>query len=295
MKSYFSLLIFLISTLILPRLLWAQDYKVNSVNEQFTRVIIDVPHSDLKDGDYLQFKDSYEDLCTGKIINNKTQTAVVDISKCNNKKEIKIGVLFSKFSGTPNTELPPQNQSNPPKKSSGVTADEDWYTLWGLGISGISYSDKSLQAAVDIMDRTPGIDHSASNFDLFGFYWPMADRKSMQGFIINVLSDSFTAGNESLTIDQNLYAYSYHKFYGANIGDGWFLRGDIGLVKDIVEVKGTLAFTSTSKTGFGVLAGGGYGWGIGTDTRMLLGLYVSSRKASNIASSASNIGFSFLF
>lgn len=118
----------------------------------------------------------------------------------------------------------------------------------------------------------------------------------MQGFIINAVVDVLDGPGGVASISQDLYAYSYHHFFGVNVGDGWFLRGDVGIVKYQLKLDTTLiSYNETSKAGFGVLGGGGYGFAIGTETRLLLGAYWSHRKAEDLKASDLNFTVGFLF
>ena len=102
----------------------------------------------------------------------------------------------------------------------------------------------------------------------------------MHGFVVNSVSDSLDGPGGTITVYQHLYAYSYHKFFGQNIGDGWFVRGDVGLAIFSVDVDTTsFDFSESSDTGLGFLGGGGHAFAIGQETRMLLGLYLTHRRA----------------
>lgn len=215
----------------------AEGYITQSVNEQGTRTVIQFQGGDLAVGNILQFRDQYDEVCYGQVVKVEGQKAVLDISKCKNNKEIKKGAAFEKSHRTMLPEEPTKPAHAAPKPSSGPTLDEDWYTLWGFGFSSIRYQDDDVQNALNDLKDTPGVDHTAVNVDVLGFYWPFADRKSMQGFIINSVSDSYTSDAGDLTVSQALYAYSYHRFYGANIGDGWFWRGDVGLAIHTMSVE----------------------------------------------------------
>ena len=53
--------------------------------------------------------------------------------------------------------------------------NESWYTYWGLGWASPSYPSDT-QAAVDTL-KALGASHIGIALDLFGFYWPLADKK----------------------------------------------------------------------------------------------------------------------
>ena len=66
---------------------------------------------------------------------------------------------------------------------------------------------------------------------------------------------------------------------GGNIGDGWFLRGDLGLATSSTSLLiDHRLIDLENKSGVGTLFGGGYSMGIGRETRALFGLYTSVRQ-----------------
>ncbi len=178
------------------------------------------------------------------------------------------------------------------------TENEDWYFLFGIGASKVKYGDDDLDTTLNTVENQTGVNRATVNMDLLGFYWPLDGHKSMQGFVINVVSDIVDnkSTNSALTISSVLYAYSFQHFFGKNIGDGFFLRADAGLAKYNIhiDIPGTNE-SRNSDYGFGILGGGGYSFGIGPGTRMLLGAYATYRKAEGDDSSGINITLGFLF
>ncbi len=156
------------------------------------------------------------------------------------------------------------------------TPNEDWYTLWGLGFSKASYSG-DLGDAYEKSADAPGIDRSSTmNLDILGFYWPLSGHKTMMGFIFNVAGDTAedNVGGE-LSLYTYLMGFSVHHFFGRNIGDGWFVRGDAGLSWATVELSSSgITAEERSDMTLGFMFGGGYGFAIGEETRLLVGLYI---------------------
>jgi uncharacterized protein YkvS len=279
----------------------AEKYSVTKLNEEGTRAIVKGKANTLSVGDYLAVSDEFGEGCSGKVVKINNDSAAIDISNCKNAKGVKVGTEMS-VSSAPSIDQPMPGQRRDEvaaRKTNGPTADEDWYTLWGLGFSKVDYDDEAVNDILDYTEDLPGVDRATINVDIFGFYWPTADRKSMHGFMGNVVADSLDGPGGTLSINQNMYAYSYHRFYGANIGDGWFLRGDIGLVKYVLsfDSKDILVadYEVDSDFGIGLLGGGGYGWGIGAETRMLLGAYLTHRNAEGDAANSFNVTLGFLF
>jgi|GEM_PF-4341458 len=65
-------------------------------------------------------------------------------------------------------------------------------------------------------------------------------------------------------------------FLGSEIGDGTFLRGDIGMSRGVITSD--LGGDSASKWGYGALAGVGYGIPVSKGTRILLSVDYSVRR-----------------
>jgi hypothetical protein len=165
-------------------------------------------------------------------------------------------------------------------------------------MSNVSYDNKDLTDAFNQSENQPGVRRTQVNVDMFGFYWPLSDLKSMHGFVINGVSDQLTDNvNNRISVNNYLLAYSYHKFFGTNIGDGWYLRGDVGLSYFVVQadVSGFGTLKERSEMGLGVLGGGGYSFAIGEETRMLIGLYLTVRRAEEERANYGNFSLGFLF
>jgi hypothetical protein len=288
----------------------AQVYKVTKINESGTRAIIeksvsidnDVDKNNVKIGDSLTYKDEFSELCVGKIVNATKAGVTLDISECTNKKSVKVGSEFtvSAPSGNSSESFDSDEEKKVTKEmeNKGPTKNEDWYTLWGIGKTYSDYGSANIDDAFAQSENSPGVSRTTINIDLLGFYWPMSDKKSMQGFIINGASDvlSDEAGN-TVSLLSHMYSYSFHTYFGKNIGDGWFLRGDVGLSRYIVDidVQGFSGITESSDFGLGILGGFGYAFAIGQETRMQVGLSVSLRKAEDERTMYENISMGFLF
>ena len=161
-----------------------------------------------------------------------------------------------------------------------------------------NYSSGELNDALDEIEDIPGVSRGRLGLDILGFYWPLADKKSMHGFVINSTSDSLIDddSDDRFSIHQHTYSYSYHQFFGANIGDQWFWRGDIGIARFVIDINSSsLNFTEDSDLGIGALVGGGYGFAIGQETRMLLGGYLSHREADDASATNFSVLLGFLF
>jgi hypothetical protein len=185
--------------------------------------------------------------------------------------------------------------ANEGKESKLPSINESWYTYWGFGAAKVKYPS-DIQSSLDTINNHSGNNRSTLALDLFGFYWPLESKKTMIGFVINAVSDNYKPSGVDLTVNQYLYGFSTMTFFGPNIGSEWFLRGDIGIAKYLLDVTGVGSrITVSTKSGVGALVGGGYAWPIGTETRMLLNLNYGYRKVEGDATKTSALTLGFLF
>ena len=180
--------------------------------------------------------------------------------------------------------------------------NEKWYTLWGFGFSNVTYED-DVQSDIDTIRADS--DRTTINMDLLGFYWPDRSYKTMYGVVLNGATDTFRHQEvifgtlpveTTFTISQYTLAFSAHHFFGANIGDGWFVRGDVG--PSWFEVTANVLGESRSfqsDYGLGLIVGGGYSFILGEGTRMPLGFYLAHRSAEGESAVTANFNVGLLF
>ena len=155
-------------------------------------------------------------------------------------------------------------------------AQEDWYTYWSFGFSDNSYPG-GWDPVLDAAESQPGIDRTQGAMDIFGFYWPVQDKLNV-GFVISGSWDAFQTPVGDMQLNQYLYAASAMKFFGKEIGDGLFLRGDVGFAKAAINTDTVFgSYGSSSDTGMGFLLGVGYGIPVSEESRVLLSLNVSNK------------------
>ena len=155
-------------------------------------------------------------------------------------------------------------------------AEEDWYTYWALGLADHDYPG-SLDSLLDSVDSLPGVDRTEMGIDTFGFYWPQAEN-SLLGFVVSGSFDRFETPFVDAQINHYIYGVSGMKFFGREIGDGFFIRGDAGLAKIVVSSS----FTSdVSDTGFGFLLGAGYAIPVSDESRILFSVNFSDKEVDN--------------
>ena len=99
--------------------------------------------------------------------------------------------------------------------------------------------------------------------DMLGFYWPRGN-KTLVGGIINGGADFYEVANVAeINIYNSLYAFSTMHFLTHEIGQGPFVRADVGLALLRAEITSDESeieeVEAESDWGVGFLLGGGYG------------------------------------
>jgi hypothetical protein len=172
-----------------------------------------------------------------------------------------------------------------------IAAEEDWYTYWAFGFVDNQYHD-GLESDLDWLESQPGVRRSSGAVDMLGFYWPVADRLNL-GFVISGSFDGFQTPIGDGQINQYLYGASVMRFFGKEIGDGFFLRGDLGFSKAVMDVETFFGnYYAESDFGLGYLFGVGFGIPVSEESRVLLSFNVSNKDidGENWSSVSFNIG-----
>lgn len=177
---------------------------------------------------------------------------------------------------------------------------ESWYTYWGLGYVDNTYPGE-LQDVLDEIDDLPGgdVDHLALALDMFGFYWPRGDR-TLVGGIVNGSVDTYEVSllGEDLEIDiyNYLYGISAMHFLANQIGQGPFVRIDLGLARHVAESDALGEETKeASDWGTGILLGGGYGFPVTSGTRLLVNANFALRRVEGEQTSSLVLSLNGLF
>ncbi len=147
---------------------------------------------------------------------------------------------------------------------------ENWYTNWGIGYPFITYPDEL--SGID----DAGLDNASIMLDVLGFYWPISEQTILGG-TVNAWGDRYAAGGEDLQINAYTFGFSAMHFLQNRVGDGVFLRGEIGPSR--LVINGSVFSTNIeSEWGLGVLIGGGFGIPVSSETRILLHLNYAVRR-----------------
>jgi hypothetical protein len=171
---------------------------------------------------------------------------------------------------------------------------ESWYVYMGLGYSSTSYS-----GVMDDYTSAYYMDKNYSlNWDMVHFYFPV-NNNFIIGPALNFVGDSYKDNyyNETVSIYQYFFGPSCMYFFGKEIGDGFFLRGELGLSRMVISSSDS-SETSGSNwgNGYGFLAGIGYGLPVSEGTRLLFTLsysYKHSTSTDDYALNSSSINFTF--
>lgn len=174
---------------------------------------------------------------------------------------------------------------------SGQNKLESWYTYWGLGYADVSYPG-DLDNLLDQVAEQEGVDHVSLSLDFLGLYLPFGD-KHINGFIINAFGDRYEKDGDHMQISGYTLSFSSMRFLTGTIGNGLFLRGDIGGSRFVLDASGI--DTETSDWGWGFLVGGGFGFNISSGTRLLLNANYSLRNVDGEDTSTVGLSVGGLF
>lgn len=152
---------------------------------------------------------------------------------------------------------------------------ETWYTFWGLGYPAITYPDE-LQELVDELDNLSGVRRTRVAIDFVGLYLPVNQHRTAVGFVINSAADRLERDGDWIQINQYIYGLSAMHFVQGRVGQGLFVRGDLGIAKGVVQ--NSEGDSEASENGFGFLVGGGYGVNVTPGTRILFHVNYARRQ-----------------
>lgn len=129
---------------------------------------------------------------------------------------------------------------------------ESWYTYWALGWSSIDSGTDS--------------DKRSITTDILGFSSPLG-WSTIVGVVMNSAQEISGAGDDRVRLSYHMMGPSVMHFFGADPGEGLFLRMDVGLAGSVV--RDSDENSSSNDKSWGVLVGGGYGLPISGETRIL--------------------------
>ena len=145
---------------------------------------------------------------------------------------------------------------------------ENWYTYWGIGYSNpVYHSELKLW-----VDDCYSCDRVSMGLDLFGFYVPLANQKTIVGFVWNGAGDRYSTSNGWVQLMSSQWSISGMHFIDPGIGKGPFVRTDIGYgIFNAVNKDGDEPLKDEAESGLSILVGSGYGVPFGQEggTRIL--------------------------
>ena len=169
---------------------------------------------------------------------------------------------------------------------------ESWYTYWGIGAVSVSHPEE-LADILDLLEDFPGVSRTAISMDLLGFYWPIQDRYLLGG-VINGFNDRIEVDSEGLNIIGVTYGLSLQYFPQRHIGQGFFIRSDIGpALMGVTSDDDTV--DETSDWGLGGLVGAGWSQPITSGTRLTFQVNGSLRQIEGDSWKAINFTLGGLF
>lgn len=167
--------------------------------------------------------------------------------------------------------------------------DESWYIYLDLGPSKVQYSGVLKETLDNLDDAYSDSKALAATFTL-GFYWPLEGHKTALGFTLNSVADvhsykdhnTYATANGVFSISSTMTSFSALHFFTNKIGQGLFLKGDLGFgsFRFRVEDEAGTDYESSSDLGYGISAAGGYAFSVSEETRLHFSASASYRKAS---------------
>ena len=157
---------------------------------------------------------------------------------------------------------------------------ESWYGYVGAGYAQPFYSGQT-KREFDNFIRSENPRRLGIGLDYFGIYLPLQNERTLVGGIINSTTHGYgiTEGNYFLT--KTYMAVSAMHFLQNRIGDGFFVRGDLGFSSLSTDISGfsnllpgepvSISFPFIQdENGFAATLGAGYGFVVTPESRLLL-------------------------
>lgn len=182
-------------------------------------------------------------------------------------------------------DLPVVNESLEEKPRKLLTPGEERNRLKSIYFdAGVYYSSVSYSGGLAALDgQLKSATHYGATLDL-GAFLPLTDHETLIGGGVRFTRDSYsdTGIEATMTILEIVVSYRYYLM--GKIGDGFFVRGDIGFPRISSEVSSStnpaLSSAADSKFGLGFMLGGGYDFVVTRDLKIGAGLYFNSATAN---------------
>lgn len=183
-------------------------------------------------------------------------------------------------SNGPKAEAPVAISAEPEEPK---TKLENWYLMWNAGFSSMQYSG-IVKEEVDLAAATHR--RFSMTFDLIGVYVRFRQPRTIFGGVLTSSIDNLsarTSSEVSLSVTQLQISASVMHFFGRTVGEGFFVRADLGLCAVGFTPNYSYRLDSLQKNGggLGFLAGGGYAVPVSEDSRILFGANYTVRVIPN--------------
>lgn len=130
-----------------------------------------------------------------------------------------------------------------PQKETEKNLLESWYGYTGVGYAHPFYSGQT-QREFDNFIRLENPRRVSIGLDAFGFYLPFHNERTAVGGIINSTSYGYDITEGQYFLTKTYVAVSAMHFLQNQIGDGFFVRGDLGFSTLATEIRGFYNFAS---------------------------------------------------
>ena len=154
-----------------------------------------------------------------------------------------------------------------------VEATDDWYFLIsaGVGKSGHSSVDKLI---IDNKKNLGAANNYTGSSDFPGIFRKISDTELI-GPSFRVYAENYTENwkaSEGVVFHNYNYSLSYLKFLNKPVGDGFFLRADVGYSELWIIQKTSNVELPSRSTGVFTGLGAGYGWSMPNNTHFIITL-----------------------
>lgn len=162
---------------------------------------------------------------------------------------------------------------------------EPWYTYWAFGFGNLNYNG-NIDADINTLKNSGGFKHQTTlAVDLLGFYWPVFEQNTIMGVVLNGATDHYESSslNIDLSVSASQTSFSTMYFFGAEPGDNFFLRGDLGLgrISATATDNNNVSVSGATNTSLGLRIGGGYGIPVSEGSRVLITLLVGKTNSDD--------------
>jgi hypothetical protein len=161
--------------------------------------------------------------------------------------------------------------------STSIRQLEEYYFYFSAGYPINNYPTETRQAVDDLKNRSDVSRIPSSG--QFGVYWPLSNRQTIIGGVIGASGDMFSQKDASLDLIVFQMGASVQHFFTSTIGDGAFVRGDVGFAgASLTEQVNNKTTTTSGHIGLAVTGGAGYAFPLSAGTSLSIDINASYRR-----------------